>query len=85
MEFNYGGLGYVNQLIELSKLWTEPRRMDLGKHVCDISLGYARWRSNRIKDMVLPPIDDMVQPANLLPKKMPTEAEILRSKFEARK
>ena len=37
MEFDYGGLGYVNQLIELSKVWKEPRRMDLGKHVCDIA------------------------------------------------
>ena len=33
--------------------------------------------------MVLPPIDDMVQLDNLLPKRMPTEAEILRSKIEA--
>ena len=32
--------------------------------------------------MVLPPINDMVQPANLLPKRMPIEVEILRSEFE---
>ena len=79
MEFNYGGLGYINQLIELSKVWKEPRRMDLGKHVCDIALSYSTWRSNWVKDMVLPPINDMVQPANLLPKRMPIETEILKS------
>ena len=40
MEFEYGGLVYVNQLIELLKIWKEPRRMDLGKHVCDVAPGY---------------------------------------------
>ena len=65
----------MNQLIELSKLWKAPRRMDIGKYVCDIALGYAAWRSNKIKDMV--------QPVNLLSKRMLTKAKILRSKFEA--
>ena len=59
--------------------------MALGKHVCDIALGYLTWRSNRAKDMVLPPIKDIVQPANLLSKRMPTEVEILRSEFDAEK
>ena len=78
MEFDYGGPGYVNQLVELSKIWKEPRRMDLGKHVCDITLGCSTWRSNRITKIVLPPVDDMVQSANLLPKRMPIGAKILR-------
>ena len=78
MELDYEGPGYVNQLIELSKAWKEPRRMDLEKHVCDVALGYLTWRSNRVKDMVLLPIDDMVQPVSLLPERVPTEAEILR-------
>ena len=82
VEFNYRGLSYVNQVIELSRVWKEPRRMGLGKHVCDVVLGYSIWRSNRVKDIVLPLIDDMVQPTNILPKRMPTEAKILRLKFE---
>ena len=57
--------------------------MDLGKHVYDIASRYSTWRLNQTKDMVLPSIDDTVQPVNLLPEKMPTEAEILRWKFEA--
>ena len=41
VEFDYGGSGYINQLIELLKVQKEPRRMDLGKHVCDIAPGYS--------------------------------------------
>ena len=52
--FDYGGLGYVNQLIELLKIWKEPRRMDLGKHVCDVAPGYLAWRLNRVKNLTLP-------------------------------
>ena len=85
LEFDYGGPSYVNQLIELSRIWKEPRKMDLGKHVCDIASGYFVWRSNQIKDLVLPPDDDMVQPASLLLKRMPTKAEILRSEIEAKR
>ena len=72
----------MNQLIELLRVWKEPKRMDLGKHVCDIALGYSVWRSNRVKDMVLPPIDDMVQPISLLPERMLIEAAILRLEVE---
>ena len=35
------------------------------------------------KNMMLPPIDDRVQPASLLLERVPIEADILRSKFEA--
>ena len=35
--------------------------------------------------MVLPSIDDLVQPTNLLPKRMPSEVEILKQEFEAEK
>ena len=56
--------------------------MDLGKHTCDIALVYSAWRSNRIKDMVLPSIDDLVQPTNLLPERMLTEVKILKQEFE---
>ena len=34
--------------------------------------------------MVLPPVDDMVQPASLLSKRVPTQAKILRSEFEVK-
>ena len=81
-EFDYEGLGYVNQLIELSKIWKEPRRMELGKYVCDVAPSYSIWRSNRIKDLVLPLVDDMVQSTNLLSERMPIEAEILRSEID---
>ena len=57
--------------------------MDLGKHVIDITLDYSTWRTNWVKDLVLHPIDDMVQPASLLPERVLTESEILRSKIEA--
>ncbi|XWS65258.1 hypothetical protein CRYUN_Cryun05aG0077900 [Craigia yunnanensis] len=29
VEFDNGGASYVNELIELSRMWKEPRRMDL--------------------------------------------------------
>ena len=35
--------------------------------------------------MILLPADDMVQPANLLPKRMSTEVKILSLEFEAEK
>ena len=57
--------------------------MDLGKHVCDVAPGYLEWRSNQVKDMVFPPVDDIVQPASPLLEIVPTEAEILRFEFEA--
>ena len=56
--------------------------MDLGKYVCDVALGYSAWRSNLIKYLVLPPVNDMIQLASLLSKRMPTEVEILRSEIE---
>ena len=56
--------------------------MDLEKHVCDVALGYCAWRSNRIKDLVLPPFDDMIQLASLLSESMSTKVDILRSKIE---
>ena len=40
VEFSYGGSGYANQLIELSKIWKEPRQMDLRKHVHDVAPSY---------------------------------------------
>ena len=43
MDFDYRGSGYANQLIELSKIWKEPRQMDIGKHVFDIAPGYLAW------------------------------------------
>ena len=54
--------------------------MDLGKHVSDIASGYSAWRSNWVKDLVLPLIDDMVQLASLLLERVPIKAEFLRSK-----
>ena len=56
--------------------------MDLGKHTCDIALGYATQRSNWVKDMVLPPIDDLVQPVNLLLERMPIEVKNLKQETE---
>ena len=50
-----------------------------------ILLQRATWRSNWVKDMVLPSIDNLVQPTNLLPKRMPSEVEILKQEFEAEK
>ena len=57
--------------------------MDLGKHVCDVAPSYSAWRLNRVKDLVLPLIDDMVQPTCFLSKKMQTEDENLRSEIKA--
>ena len=63
-------------------MWKEPKQMDLGKHVCNVAPSYSTWRLNRVKDLVLPPIDDMVQSTCLLSEKVPTEVEILRSEIE---
>ena len=82
LEFDYGDSGYVNQLIELSKMWKETRRMDLRKHVFDVAPSYLTWKSNRVKDLALPLIDNMVQPACILPNKVPIEDEILRLEIE---
>ena len=59
--------------------------MDLGKQVFDIALNYLAWWSNQVKDLVLPPIDDMVQLACLLSKRVPTATEILRSKIKVKR
>ena len=59
--------------------------MDLGKHVCGIAPRYSKWSLNWVKDMVLPLIDNLVQPANLLPKRILTKVEILKLKFEVEK
>ena len=40
---------------------------------------------DRTKDMVLPPIDDLVQSTNVLLERMPTEVEILKQEFKAKK
>ena len=59
--------------------------MDLGKHTCDIAPGYVAQRSNQVKDVVLSPMDDLVQSANLLPERMPTNVEILKQEFDVEK
>ena len=40
------------------------------------------WNSNRAKDVALPARDDSVQPACLLPERMPTELELLRRELK---
>ena len=60
LEFDYGGSSYVNRLTEFSRLWKEHIWMDLGKRVCDIAPDYSVWTLNWVKDLVFPPIDDMV-------------------------
>ena len=37
---------------------------------------------NQFKDMVLPPIDDLVQSTNLFLERMPIEVKIPRQEFE---
>ena len=52
------------------------------RHGNNIALGYIEWNSNRVKDVALPARDDSVQPACLLPERMPTELELLKREFE---
>ena len=40
------------------------------------------WKAIRVKDVMLPTRDDSVQPANLLPERIPTEIKILRRELE---
>ena len=54
LEFEYEGSSYANQLIELSRIWKESKRIDLGKHVYDVASGYSTWKSNHVKDLMLP-------------------------------
>ena len=53
LEFAYGDPGYVTQLAELSTLWTEPQRAKIPRHGYDLALGYLKWKSIRVKDVVL--------------------------------
>ena len=82
LEFEYGGSGYGNQLIEMSMIWKEPKQMDLRKHICDVTPGYSAWKLNRIKYLMLPLVDETLQPAYLLLERVPTEAKVLRSKLK---
>ena len=77
LKFDYGGSSYVNQLIELPKMWKEPRRMDLGKHVYDVAPSCLGWRLNRVKNLVLSIIDEMVQSEIKVERKV-TNLKILR-------
>ena len=56
--------------------------MDLGKHVYDVASGYLVWKLNCVKDLMLPLVDEIIQPAYLLPERVPMEAKILRLKIE---
>ena len=57
--------------------------MNLGKHVCDVTPGYSAWKLNHVKYLMLPLVDETLQPAYLSLERVPTEAEVLRSKIEA--
>ena len=59
--------------------------MHLGKHVCDVTPGYSAWKLNRVKYLMLPLVDETLQPAYLLLERVPTEAKVLRSKIEAKR
>ena len=37
LEFAYRDLGYAAQLVELSKLWTEPQRAEIARHNYDLA------------------------------------------------
>ena len=82
LEFAYGDSGYVVQLAKLSTLWSEPQRVDLARHSNNIVLGYIEWNSNRARDVAFPARDDSIQLACPLPKRMPTELELLRRELE---
>ena len=65
-------------LVKLSTLWRKPQRVDLARHGNNIAPIYIEWNSNRARDVALPTRDDSIQPACLLPVRMPTELELLR-------
>ena len=81
LEFAYGNPGYAVQLAELSKLWTEPQRAEIARHSYDLAPGYLEWKAISVKDVMLPVRDDFVQSAHPLPKRIPTEIEILRKEL----
>ena len=62
--------------------WSKPQRADLTRHGHNIAPDYLEWNSNRAKDVALLARDDFVQPACLLPERMPTELELLRQELE---
>ena len=82
LEFAYGDPGYATQLAKLLTLWSEPQRVDLIRHGNNIAPGYLEWNCNRARNVALPARDDSVQPACLLPERMPTEFELLRWELE---
>ena len=84
IEFAYGDLGYAAQLAELSKLWTEPRWVEIARHSYDFAPRYLEWKAIRVKDVMLLTRDDSVQPANPLPERIPTEIEIGRASCRER-
>ena len=82
LEFAYGDPGYTAQLAELSKFWTEPQWAEIARHSYDLASRYLEWKAIKVKDVMLPTRDDSVQPANPLPKRIPTEIKILRRELE---
>ena len=59
--------------------------MKLTQYTDDITSRYSTWRSNRIKDIVLHPRNDIVQPVNPLLEKILSEVEVLNQEFETEK
>ena len=85
LEFAYGDLGYVTQLVELSMLWIESQRAEITRHSYDLAPVYLEWKAIRVKNTMLPARDDSVQLANPLPERIPIEIEILRPELEVEK
>ena len=82
LEFAYGNPEYATQLAKLSTFWSEPQRVDLARQSNNIAPSYIEQNFNRARDVALPVRDDSIQPACLLPERMPTELEFLRRELE---
>ena len=85
LEFAYGDPRYVAQLVELSKLWGEPQQVKFARQNYDVAPRYLECKSIRVNDAVLSEKDNSVQSADLLPKRMSIEVEILRRELKIEK
>lgn len=82
LEFAYEGHGYMGKVEHIKKAWKKRYRSRLGVLSQDISPEYQEWRVNRIRDLILPPDEDSIQPVSLEPEPVVlSDIEIARQEF----
>ena len=53
-ELTYEEFGFAKKVLEVGKAWKQTCRMNLAKYIDNVTPRYLLWRSNRVKDLILP-------------------------------